>query len=141
MTILERITDLLKQANPDYTVVYEESSMMNIKADKLEETASFVHIEEFRKGLFINPRYVDLKRQVSMQLYFSKFTQFQNDAIERERLRVQIENEIVLPFIRLYKNSRVFDDVSSWGCDYPLPRFDANEVSVLLTFNCSLNIC
>lgn len=139
--MLKNLEQILHAANPCYRVMYQESAMMNIKADQLKETASYVHIEEFRRGSYVESRFGPLQKQMTIQIYFSKFTPMQNDAIEREKLRHIIELEIVQPFIREYKKSASFVPVTTWTVNYPMPRFDANEVSVMLEFNCQSNIC
>lgn len=150
MTMLQKIEQLLTQANPCYQVIYEESSLMNVRADQLDETANFVHIEEFRRGIYIDRKYGPKQKQIVMQLYFSKITQMHANAIQRECLRNQIETEIVLPFISLYEESPWFSPIAAstanpsgitWAISYPLPRFDANEVSIMLEFTCAENVC
>ena len=139
--MLEKLEEIIKQSNPNYVVDYEESSMMNVKADEMPVDRAGVYIEEFRRGKFVDLRFREKAKQVVIQIYFFRFVQFQNNAIEREKVRERIENEIVLPFIENYNNSSAFESVPEFGVHYPMPRFDANEVSVMLEFNCIMKQC
>lgn len=138
--MLSKIREIITKANPAYKIIYEENHMMNVKADELKLTDSFVHIEEFTRGRIFTEGYRK-KKSKQMQIYFSKLTEHENDADEREQLRELIENEIVYPFIDAYSNSKFFDEVENWDILYPPPRWDANEVSVMLYFTCKLNLC
>ena len=138
--MLNKIKDILTRANPEYKVIYEEAHMMNAKADELQRNDSFVYIEEFLRGQYLQEKYIKA-RVLQMQLYFCKFTDMHNDAIERQSLRDQIEAEIVLPFMDKYEKSNLFAPVERWNIYYPLPRWDANEVSVMLEFGCKTPIC
>ena len=138
--MLNKIKDILNQANPEYEVIYEENHMMNIKADELQSSANFVYIEEFLRGQYLQEKYTKAK-VLQMQLYFCKFTEMQNDAGVRQLLRDQIEVEIVLPFMEKYEKTNLFGAVDKWNIYYPLPRWDANEVSVMLEFGCKMQIC
>ncbi|GHT33973.1 hypothetical protein FACS189434_09340 [Bacteroidia bacterium] len=138
--MLEQIKELSQAANADYTVEYEESSMMNIRTDEYPSDANFVYIEEFRTGKYVFGKYGQKTRVMKMQIYFCKFTQMQNNAIQREALRDVITAEIVEPFMELYDKSE-FQAVETWGVSYPLARFDANEVSVMLEFDCIIPKC
>ena len=138
--MLEKIKNILNQANPEYEVIYEEAHMMNIKVDELQPSDSFVYIEEFLRGQYLQEKYIKAK-VLQMQLYFCKFTEMQNDADARQLLRDQIEAEIVLPFMDKYEKSNLFGAVGKWNIYYPLPRWDANEVSIMLEFECKMQIC
>ena len=139
--MLQKIKEIIEKSNPDYIVEYEESSLMNVKADEIKRDKSFAYIEEFRRGKFTEGKFGGRKQVMRMQIYFCKFSELQNDAIEREIQRENIISEIVRPFISEYEKSGHFDDVKEWPFYYPLPRFDANEVSVMLEFDCSIQIC
>ena len=69
------------------------------------------------------------------------FTELQVDAIEREAIRTQIETDIVIPFMDKYNASGVFDNVDTFKFMTTLPRFDANEVSIMLQFDCKKTKC
>lgn len=150
MALLDTIRQIILTANaarqathpdtPTYQVLYEESSMMNIRADELDVTDSFVYIEEFITGKYVKEKYFKAKT-MKMQLYFCKFSTLHQEAEAREALRNQLEAEIVEPFMDAYKASTLFTDVVQYNLSYPFPRFDANEVSVMLEFDCTLKRC
>ena len=140
MTILEKLFSICESANKDYQCIYEEGSMMNVKVDKIKRTESYVYIEEFRSGAYSKQDYRKSK-SYRIQIYFSKFVNFKADALVRESLRNEIEKEIVLPFMDAYNKTSFFKRNDTWQFYYPIPRFDANEVSVMLEFNCIENIC
>lgn len=125
---------------PTYIVEYEESKMMNVKADNYKAGDSFVYIEEYISGRYVKEKFFKSKA-LKMQIYFCKFTKMHADAIVRERLRNTIEAELVEPFMDEYRSSGLFDEVTTWNLYYPPARFDANEVSVMLEFDCKIKRC
>lgn len=139
-TIIELASPKDSDNNPTYTVHYEESKMMNIKVDELKVSDSFVYIEEFISGKYTQEKFFKSK-SMKMQIYFCKFSEFQCDAIDRQTKRDLIEEEIIEPFMQKYKESGLFDEVQAWNIFYPFPRFDANEVSVMLEFDCKVKRC
>ena len=113
-------------------MIYEEAAMMNIRADAIPRDSGFVYVEEFKEGTYEITKYGFLFKRTRIRLYFCRFVDFQADAVERERIREQIEDEIVLPF---FKEITAADQNITEARFYnPLPRFDANEVSIMLEF-------
>lgn len=108
--------------------------MMNVKADEIRYAHPFVYIEEFRKGEYGKTGFWKSKT-TSVELWFCRFCQMQNDAHERETIRSAIEGEIVVPFISEYKKEPGVQQPEVWKWYTPPPRFDANEVSILLQFD------
>lgn len=121
---------------PLYPVEYEEMRMMNLKADEKSSDSRFAYIEEFVEGNYVKTKFIPQKTTVA-QIYFCRFIEFGGTAIEREAIRSQIEREIIFPFIEAYNDSHLFDKVQDWKFFTPPPRFDANEISVMLQFNCT----
>lgn len=140
MTQLQIIEQIIGSLNTGYKFEYEESSMMNVKADDYKRGDSFVYVEEFRQGRITEGRYGGKSKEMKLQIYFCKFCELHNDARQREKLREQILADIVYPFIDGYKKAG-YEDVSEWGIYYPLPRFDGNEVSVMLEFMAAMPVC
>lgn len=138
--MLEQLKEILNTTNSSYEIIYEEKHIMNVKVDELNKEQSFVYIEEFIRGRFTQEKYRKT-RTMQMQIYFSKFVEMHENALVRQALRDQIENEIVLKFMSVYEASNYFANVENWNIYYPLPRWDANEVSVMLEFDCKLNNC
>lgn len=140
MTTLQRLCKILSKANPCYIVEYEESSMMNVKADNYKRGDSFIYIEEFTQGRYAQEQY--RRRKITqVQVYFCKFCNLHADAMEREKIRNRIEEEIVLPFIDEFNKSKLFPQVDNFQFYNMLPRFDANEVSIMLQFEVRADIC
>ena len=140
MTILQAITDVLKVSVPNYELIYDEAKMINIKVDELSADDKFCYIEELREGKYTTDKYFK-KKSMTMQIYFCQFEQINVDAIDREEKRNAIEAEAVEPFIAAYEASGIFGKVTEWKLSYPVCRFDANEINVMLSFNCSIVTC
>jgi len=138
-TLIESIDDGNLQ-KPLYPVEYEENKMMNLKADEKTLDSAFAYIEEFTQGSYTREKYVQQKI-TQVQIYFCRFAEYQTSAIEREAIRSQIESEIIFPFMAKYNECGIFDRVDSFKFYTPLPRFDANEVSIMLQFDCKQNRC
>jgi hypothetical protein len=153
--MIQEISDLLTAINPEYTFTYEESAMMNIKADSYlkykdvidpdtnevtgQKIASFVYLEEFTSGSIKREGYVNARVQ-KCQLYFCKFADFHCDALQRQELRELMFTEIIYAFaekIRLHP-MLLAKDIQYYT---PLPRFDANEVSVMIEFDYKVQLC
>lgn len=136
--MIQEIKDLIQSVNPLYEVEYEENRMMNLRVDEKTSSARFAYIEEFVSGTYERNKYVPQKT-TRMQLYFCRFCEMHNSALDREFIRNEIEKEIIFPFIKKYNDSGFFDRVEIWNFVSALPRFDANEISVMLQFDCKQN--
>lgn len=137
MTVLQTIEQLCSQI-PGYSFAFEEGAMFNVDADNSPFPCIF--FEEYREGTYRTQHY--LEKVTRIQLYFCKLCEAGNTAVERERIREQIEEEAVKPFIRLYNaNPQLFANVTDWKFFTPPPRFDANEVSIMLQFDARLTGC
>ncbi|MCL1936999.1 MAG: hypothetical protein FWF52_01210 [Candidatus Azobacteroides sp.] len=108
--------------------------MMNAKADEIKYSQPFAYIEEFRQGEYGKTGFWSSKT-TRVEIWFCRFIQFQNNAIEREEIRNAIENEIVFPFIEEYKKETALKQPEKWKWFCSPPRFDANEVSIMLQFD------
>jgi len=132
--LVNKLKSILELVNPTYIFEYEENAMMNIKADEYARSDKFVYIEEFTQGRYVIEGYKK-KKITRVQIWFCIFCEMHSDAIKREQLRNQIEIEIVFPFMeRLPK-------IETWQFFTPLPRFDANEISIMLQFEYKNDIC
>lgn len=135
--MIPTILALIETANPNYESTFEEARMMNLRADAIAYDKGFAYVEEYRKGSYGLRGYVPTKT-MTMQVYFCRFTEMHNTALQREEIRNKIESEIVRPFMETYNSSRIFEEVENWILYTPVPRFDANEVSIMLQFECRL---
>lgn len=140
-TMLKKLIEIINKANESYVVHYEESSLMNVRADDLLRSQPFVHIEEFKSGKVSTSRYGLQTRTMKMEIYFGRFCEFENNATTREEMREQIIEEVVYPFMTAYNKSGYFQRLDEWEILYPLTRFDANEVAVMLNFKCVIPEC
>lgn len=138
--MVDQLKTLINLSNALYEVEYEESRMMNLKADEKSLDACFAYIEEFVQGTYEKPKYHKLKT-TRVQIYFCRFCEMHNTAIQRNAIRNQIESEVVLPFMDNYNASGLFQKVETFRFFTPLPRFDANEVSIMLEFDCKQFRC
>lgn len=142
MSLIDKIKSICTGACPGYAFEYETSKMMNAKAD--DRPYPMVFLEEFpsQDGRYIL-RY-GRKKAVVVELSFMRLADrenFQGDAIDRERIREQIEEEAVLPFIEAFNASGQFETVEEFKVTPEPPRFDAAAVSVLLVFEARYKLC
>ena len=147
MTTLERIEKLVAIVNeenakkgdiPIYNFFFDDRQLMNVKADNA--TFPVVFFEEYKSGYYRTRNFID--KVTNVELYFLKLCQMENEARYRERLREQMEEEFIKPFIRTcLANPHLFERVENWNFQTPPPRFDTNEVSVLLTFEAVYPSC
>ena len=138
--MITELKQIIQESNPAYIVEFEENKMMNVKVDEYPMGAKFAYIEEYISGSYTKEKYFH-KKILQIQVYFCMFTELQVDAIQREAIREQIESEMVIPFMDKYNTSGIFDKVDTFKFLTPLPRFDANEVSIMLQFDCKKVKC
>lgn len=153
--IIGRIESMVKSICPDAIFEYDEASMMNVKADGIERDKSFVYVEELRQSRIERRKYRNV-RITPVDIYFCRFEPLQNDAghgdtphsqaakekktVARQAIRDCIENECVLPVIeRINTVMKEYSPV--FNLRYPIPRFDANEVGVMLEVTITDYIC
>ena len=141
--MLEFLKQLINKANVNYKVFYNEAAMMNIDTSKLKRNEGFVYIEEYREG-DIEGEYW-LKDIANLQMYFCRFAPFEETAEGREQLRTQIKQEVVYPFIKLLRSGDALkyfrEPIKNFRYYQPPPRFDDNEVSIMLQFKATEFIC
>ena len=137
MTTLEGIKQICRNIN-SYSFYFDDRQLMNVNAD--EAPFPLIFFEEYREGSYQTKHFFEKSTRV--ELYFCKLCQMHNDGEERERLREEIEAEAVRPFIKLFNaHPEIFTPVTEWRFYTPPPRFDANEVSIMLQFNATLTQC
>ena len=135
--MLKKIKNIIEQANADYVVEYDEGNMFNIRADGFARGTKYAYIEEFKEGE-IDMQGNFEKDKLRLNIYFSEIPEQELNAIGRELIRERIKSEIVKPFIQSFIASPFFSSNKIFKYYYPLSRFDANEVSVMLDFECEL---
>ena len=135
--MLEKIKSIIEQANADYVVEYDEGNMFNIRADGFARGTKYAYIEEFKEGE-INMQGNFEADKLRLNIYFSVIPEQELNAIGREQIREAIKAEIVKPFIKAFIDSHHFSSNKLFKYYYPLSRFDANEVSVMIDFECEL---
>lgn len=135
--MLEKIQSIIEQANPNYVVEYDEGNMFNVRADDFARGTKYAYIEEFKEGEIDMQGYFE-KDKLRLNIYFSEIPKEELNAIGREQIRERIKSEIVKPFIKAFIHSSFFSSNRVFKYYYPLSRFDANEISVMLDFECEL---
>ena len=142
MSLIDKIKAICEKACPAYSFQYETSKMMNVRADDRPYPMAFLEEYPSQDGRIILK--YGRKKAVIVELSFMKLADrenFQGDAIDRERLREEIEEEAVLPFIEAFNASPDFDRVEEFRITPEVPRFDAHAVSVLLIFEARYKVC
>ena len=135
--MLEKIKNIIEQANANYVVEYDEGNMFNIRADGFDRGTKYAYIEEFKEGEISMQGNFESDK-LRLDIYFSVIPEQELDAIGRELIRERIKSEIVKPFIKAFIDSPHFSSNKLFKYYYPLSRFDANEVSVMIDFECEL---
>ena len=135
--MLEKIKNIIEQANANYVVEYDEGNMFNIRADGFDRGTKYAYIEEFKEGEISMQGNFESDK-LRLNIYFSVIPEQELDAIGRELIRERIKSEIVKPFIKAFIDSPHFSSNKLFKYYYPLSRFDANEVSVMIDFECEL---
>ena len=135
--MLEKIKNIIERANANYVVEYDEGNMFNIRADGFDRGTKYAYIEEFKEGE-INMQGNFESDKLRLNIYFSVIPEQELNAIGREQIREAIKAEIVKPFIKAFIDSPHFSSNKLFKYYYPLSRFDANEVSVMIDFECEL---
>ena len=135
--MIEKIKNIIERANADYVVEYDEGNMFNIRADGFDRGTKYAYIEEFKEGE-INMQGNFEADKLRLNIYFSVIPEQELNAIGREQTRETIKAEIVKPFIKAFIDSPNFSSNKIFKYYYPLSRFDANEVSVMIDFECEL---
>lgn len=142
MSLIDKIKSIADASVPSYAFEFETSKMMNARAD--DRPYPMVFLEEYPSQ---DGRYLlkyGLKKAVTVELSFMRLADrenFQGDAIDRERIREQIEEEAVLPFIDAFNASGLFEPIEEFRVTPEPPRFDASAVSILLIFEARWKIC
>ena len=137
MTTLEAIKHLCEQI-PGYGFYFDDRQLMNVNADSAPFPLIF--FEEYREGSYRDKHY--LEKTTRVELYFCKLCQPDDGGLVREQLREEIEVEAVRPFIKLFNSHpEIFTPLADWKFFTPPPRFDANEVSIMLQFNATQTQC
>lgn len=154
--LIDDLRALLSALHPDYRFEYDEASAMNIKADSLGNRAGLIYIEEIRQGRYRIPQnrtqgFWKLK-ETSVSIYFIRFSSEldpyasigdtpASNALSftltqtRQAIRDRIEREVVVPFIEAMAADTRYT-VGDFTFAYPPhPRFDSNEIAVLINFN------
>lgn len=136
MALLDDIKTICESI-PGYTFIFEEAKMMNVEADNKPFPCIF--FEEYRNGSY-HIKYGQSKT-TKVILYFMDKVALHQSAETREAIRGRIEQDAVLPFIEAYNESGLFKELSSVSFTTPIPRFDVNEVSIRIEFDCEQSMC
>lgn len=168
LDIITIIRNMVKMVNPLAVFECDQARMLNVKVDTMERfvtdsdgnrtSSDFVYVEEPTTGYYDTPYRGYPTQRTIMQVYFCKFEPMANDAykgdtkfsknsptVGRLELKSQIEEQMVRPFLYLFKTSQLVKQypeiMNTVRVLYPSPRFDANEVSVGLEFTFKQDWC
>lgn len=168
LDIITLIRNMVKMVNPLAVFECDQARMLNVKVDTMERfvtdsdgnrvSSDFVYVEEPTTGYYDTPYRGYPTQRTIMQVYFCKFEPMANDAykgdtkfsknsptIGRLELKSQIEEQMVRPFLYLFKTSQLVKQypeiMNTVRVLYPSSRFDANEVSVGLEFTFKQDWC
>ena len=140
---IESLINMVNEANAlagieKYSFHFDDRQLMNVKADN--STFPIAFFEEYNSGYYDTPNYIN--KVTNVELYFCRLCQTANEGLEREQIREQIEEEAVKPFIRAcLEHPEIIERVATFNFTAPPPRFDANEVSIMLSFSASYPSC
>jgi hypothetical protein len=137
--MIQKLLEVINSAT-SYEATFEESHMMNVAVDSIKRNLPFAYIEEYRSGKYSSKGFVKDKT-TKIEIYFCRFAALDSTALQREEIRKQIEMDALEPFMEAYNNSGYFKQVYEFDFFTPIPRFDANEVSVRLSFDCIIDRC
>lgn len=135
--MIQKLIEIIKKAVPSYEATFDEASMQNIRLDSKRRENPWCYVEEYRTGSIGIVNY-NLQRTIKAEVYFGRFVELDCDADKREVIRDKIMREAVVPFIKAYMQD-VDETTFTMYCYYG--RFDANEVSICLTFDMKEDIC
>lgn len=134
MNLVQEIQTIAESLN--YSFQYEEAKMMNVQADN--QVFPCVFFEEVRNGKYLLS--YGEKKQTKVNIYFMKLCQMQDTAVSRETIRNTIDSEAVIPFIKAIQLVAGLEFGSEFLFDTPPPRFDSNEVSIMLSFDVTYRV-
>ena len=132
--MLEQITELLNNANPDYRVIYQEVAATDMGNEHPAPGDRYAIVEEIFRGKYRRDLYATDKL-TRLRIYFCIFEEAL-DATGRQEIRDRIEAEIITPFIAAYHAHPEFRDMENGRFFYPRPRFEEGETGIVLLFEC-----
>ncbi|MCD7972478.1 MAG: hypothetical protein LUG18_07395 [Candidatus Azobacteroides sp.] len=138
--MIDNLKTLLTRANAGYVIEQDENEMMKIRENNFANGHRYIYIEEYKQGHYSYESF-RLRKTPVLEIYFSVFSENKQTAEERELQREQTENEIVIPFIKLLNDLTLWSEGIEYRFFHPLPRFDENEVTVMLQFEYKNDIC
>lgn len=141
--MIQTIINTIKATAPTGTfVTYDEAHMINNKLDLIDKDTPFVYVEEYRSGRYESTKYAQQK-VTRVEVTFGRLTSLHNEATQREEIREYLDTNLIRPFVKAWtermqaagKEAPTYNFTAAWG------RFDANEVSITLTFEVKEGIC
>lgn len=139
MNLIETIRQIAEGACPGYGFQYETQKMMNVDADYQRFPCIFFD-EYYTETEDLVARYGDATT-ASIELHFLRLSEFQDDAINRAKVRELIKGEALKPFIKAVKDSGMFKRVRVLSYSPEPPLFDANAVGIMLRIELTYPDC
>ncbi len=137
--MFEKLTTILTAANPDYRIESDTEVMQQLGNNNYANGTKYVYVEEYVEGVYSKKYY--RKKETQARLWFCRYALAASTPEERRQIRREMEEEIILPFIDAYEKQRLFGAIEDFRFDILPPRFDNNEVNIVLEFNVIENKC
>lgn len=139
MNLIETIRQIASEACPGYSFQYETQKMMNVDAD--DQCFPCIYFDEYYTETEDTlSRYGDAST-ASVELHFLRLSEFQDDALNRSKVRDLIKAEALKPFIKSLKGSGMFKRIQVLDYSPEPPLFDANAVGILLRVSLTYPEC
>lgn len=134
--MLEKITDEIKKILGEGLEIYFDENKFNNFLSQNQRDKKVCFIEEYRNGSYNNSDY-GFSRTDSISLYvYNSGNGKPLNATQREEVRSNLEEEIVIPLIKYYA-----DRISNIRFSIGVSRYSSIETGITITFNLNTEIC
>lgn len=142
--MIDKIKNLCQKANANYEFHYQTLLDENHLTQFENIGNKFVFMEEQKSGYFTNG--YRLSRTSNIVLYVcTMIDSLETDtAQDREQIRKTMQEEFIIPFVRVFAESELNANKSSTQqipFETPLPMFDNYAIVEILTLQVTENIC
>ena len=128
---------MVAEVAPSYDFIYANANMMNVRAD--DAHFPLVYCEEITAQRYDSGPYGALSKYTTFELYFMRRAPMQGEALGRDAIREQIEQEAVVPFLKAL--ALMQPNTTAISSELPPAMFDDNDVAVMLRFEWREAIC
>ena len=139
--MLEQLTKMIQDAGISYTIGYDERNNYNGVIDESAQNTYHAYIEEFASGTlpFVVPK--EDVQKVEVYFFYIPIQSTIDDltALEREAIRERIKREALFPFVEQVRKTTARKSTINYN--YEIPRFECQEIGILVSFELRENIC